>query len=247
MASVACIAVLALLAQANAFSIRCGENPPPVCVSSSPVVVPSRVSSIDLSGSQGRVAIEVSGSQGSSELPTFDLSGSGAAQSSERVDRKVYQVSLDNNGPSNINNAPVVRSQKQAPLITRPTITLPARIPGARTVSNKCKCVKTVIKPQIYEQLITVPVVQRYIQSTYRPVVEKIHYQAIPANSNDVEVSGGQSIDVQSLGVQSLGISVGSQAQSFVPVEVSGINAQVEAPTCQQSCPVQAVSFPSCY
>lgn len=73
-------------------------------------------------------------------------------------------------------------------------------IPRPKTLDNVCTCYKTVVKPLVHNHIISVPSVQRIIQTTATPVIEKIHYEAtpvvdtpfgtVPASGNGVFVGG---------------------------------------------------------
>lgn len=95
-----------------------------------------------------------------------------------------------------------VSAQVEAPapieVVTAPTqtrvVNLPAPIaPATRVLSNSCRCRKTVVKSQEYQREIRIPIITKYIQKKYVPVVEKIRYNAHgltgPEPSSTSEVS----------------------------------------------------------
>ncbi|EEB11943.1 hypothetical protein Phum_PHUM146180 [Pediculus humanus corporis] len=89
---------------------------------------------------------------------------------------------LDNCGPNPSPLPPINAPPLQTPVVEKAPVSLPACIPPPKTIANTCHCLKTVVKPQVVQQMITVPSIQRYIQTTHTPVVENIQYQGVPIN-----------------------------------------------------------------
>ena len=91
----------------------------------------------------------------------------------------VYSVPI-NCGPCP-SALPTIPISGTTPTVTKPTIVRPAPcIPPPRTVCNRCQCTKTVVKPQPFQKVTTVPSVQHVISTGYRPVTETINYIAVP-------------------------------------------------------------------
>ncbi|EEB11940.1 hypothetical protein Phum_PHUM146150 [Pediculus humanus corporis] len=113
------------------------------------------------------------------------ISGGQTVATRNIVARGKYPVVLQNPGPAIDKRVPVTTSHVQTPVQVKPTVRLPACIPAPKTVSHTCTCYKTVMRPTVQQQYITVPSVQRYIETTHQPVVEHIHYEACPVNCPD--------------------------------------------------------------
>ncbi|KAK6623117.1 hypothetical protein RUM43_008969 [Polyplax serrata] len=94
----------------------------------------------------------------------------------------VLPLMLDNCGPNPSPLPPINAPALQTSLVEKAPIRLPACVPPPKTICNTCHCVKTVVKPQVVQQMISVPSIQRYIQTTHTPVVENIHYHGVPIN-----------------------------------------------------------------
>ncbi|KAK6623111.1 hypothetical protein RUM43_008963 [Polyplax serrata] len=117
-------------------------------------------------------------------------SGEAAVVTRNIVARGKYPVALEHTGPCVDKRIPVSTTHVQAPVQVKPTVHLPCRIPAPRVVSHTCTCYKTVVRPRVHQQYITVPSIQRYIETTHKPVVENIHYEACPINCEETGYSG---------------------------------------------------------
>ncbi|KAK6623118.1 hypothetical protein RUM43_008970 [Polyplax serrata] len=95
---------------------------------------------------------------------------------------RTYPVRLSNTGPT-ATTIPIINKHVRTPTVERMPLRTAGCIPRPKTIDNVCTCYKTVIKPQVHNQIISVPSVQRVIQTAARPVVEKIHYEATPVDS----------------------------------------------------------------
>lgn len=95
--------------------------------------------------------------------------------------------------PLPVLQAPSVRlAPVEGPLVT---LSNPA-IPAPKVIASRCVCTKTIVKPQVYQRLVTVPKIQRYLKRTVTPVVENLIYKSKPICSpNFVNAGVVSSVD----------------------------------------------------
>lgn len=77
---------------------------------------------------------------------------------------------------------PVVQSPSVTlPAVESPMITISApTVPAPRVLASRCVCTKTIVRPQVFQRIVTVPRVQRYLKRTVTPVVENVVYKSRP-------------------------------------------------------------------
>lgn len=65
-------------------------------------------------------------------------------------------------------------SPKTLPLLQKPPAKLPPLLPPPRAVRQMYQCLKTILRPQMYQQLVVAPQLRRYLRTFHPPVVETI-------------------------------------------------------------------------
>ncbi|KAL0273848.1 UNVERIFIED_CONTAM: hypothetical protein PYX00_006427 [Menopon gallinae] len=72
-------------------------------------------------------------------------------------------------------NLPIISlPPKTLPLLQKTPIKLPPMIPPPKTVRQMYQCIKNMFRPRMYQQMVVVPQLKRYLRSYETPVLDAI-------------------------------------------------------------------------